>query len=234
MQLKRIQALIQGYKKYLDSVESDRNGFIWESQQIFQMEWDLEAGDLRDMYDRSFQNSQTRRLWNRENYEPKRMMLQFLELQPDYVQFMFRDLYNEDKEIGGRVDRFVFYCDELLKAYKEAHPHSIENNHFHDDDYQMVSVYLAFRYPALYTIYRHESFVKVLQAVGSPNLPRTNDFPRFAKVMRTLSNFLKKDEEVVQLRQRKLDPNAQYKEESLILVYDFYHSFLNSSEVLLT
>ena len=225
MQLKRIQELIAGYRQFLRTDRSHDNNYIWESQRVFQENWDLEAEDFRTVFDQSFQNSTTRRLWSRENHAPKQAMLNFIDMQPDYVQFMFRDLFNEDKEIGGRVDRFVFYCDELLREYKNLHPHSIENNHYHGDNYHMVSVYLAFRYPDRYTIYDQQSFVRILKAVGAKEVPRTNDFPRFVKVMRTLHNLLVKDEEVVEANRSRLDESLHYQDESMLLTYDFYHAF---------
>ena len=227
MQLKRIQELIAGYRQFLHTDRSRKNNFIWESQRIFQENWDLEAEDFRDMFDKSFQNSKTRRLWSRENHAPKLVMLNFIEMQPEYVQFMFRDLFNEDKEIGGRVDRFVFYCDELLREFKNLHPHSIENNHYHGDNYHMVSVYLAFRYPERYSIYDQQSFTRMLQDVGARDVPRTNDFPRFAKVMKTLYTMLCKDDEVMELSRKRLSDTVQAQEDSMLLVYDFYHAFPN-------
>ena len=221
MNLKKIQHYFQQYKAYLTNYRADHNLHLWESQRIFQENWTFETEDLAAVYDQSLQNSQTRRLWKRENYEPKRLMLVFLEMEPDYVRHMFHDLFNEDKEIGGRVDRFVFYCDELLQEYKNNNPRSIENNHYHGDNYQIVSLYLAFRYPDQYTYYDADAFVTLLKKLGSRDIPQTNDFPRFAKVMRTLYKMLAKEEEIMALHRKRLRPE-HYQGESLLLLYDFY------------
>src|SRR5690606_6359721 len=105
------------------------------------------------MYDQSLQNSQSRRLWVGENFFPKEMMLKFTGLQKEYVRLAFRDLFNESKDISGRMDRFIFYCDELLGEYKSVNPKSIENRHFHDENYHMISLYLAFEFTENYTFY---------------------------------------------------------------------------------
>lgn len=147
MNLQKLNSAVQQYKAFLKSEPQHDPYWKWESLRIFSENWDIEALDFRSMYDRSLQNSRTRRLWKRENYEPKDMMLKFIHLNSEFVRYMFQDLFNENKEVDGRVDRFVFHCDELLREYKETHPLSIENSHFHDDNYQMVSLYLAFRYP---------------------------------------------------------------------------------------
>ena len=82
-----------------------------------------------------------------------------------------------------------------------------------------------FRYPDRYTIYDQRSFIRILKAVGAKEVPRTNDFPRFVKVMRTLHNLLVKDEEVVEANRSRLDESLHYQDESMLLTYDFYHAF---------
>lgn len=222
MQLKRIQHYINRYQNFLASEQASDRLHIWESQRIFQQVWDMDRENLGDMYGESLQNSHTKRLWKREAYEPKRMMLHFWDLQPELVRHYFFDLFNEEKQIDGRADRFVYYCDELLKAFKKDRPKSIDNNHYHNDNYWMISLYLTFRYPDVYTLYDSFTFRGLLRKLGSTDVPKTNDLPRFFKVMRTLYNFLQKEEALMELHQKRLDPDKHYTEKSLLLVYDFY------------
>jgi len=222
MQLKRIKYYIEEYKRFLESKDREARLYVWESQRIFQEEWNEEAADWQAMYDTSLQNSQTRRLWKREAYEPKDMMLKLIALQPDYASQMFNDLFDEGKSLEGRASRFVFYCDTLLEAYKEANPLKIENNHYHDDDYHMVFLYLSFRYPERYTLYDADGFRHLLEKLGSTDVPKANDVERFAKVMQTLHKFLQKEEDILNLHQKRLQQGKHYTGESLLLVYDFY------------
>ena len=221
MNLKKLNEAIGQYKDFLQTHPRHDPYWKWESQHIFQDNWNLETGDLHAMFDRSLQNSQTRRLWNRENYAPKKMMLNFIETTEDYVRFSFQDLFNEEKDIEGRVDRFVFYCDELLKSYKDAKPLTIENRHFHDDNYGMISIYLAFRYPNIYAPYNFENFKRLMQRLGSLDVPKINDVPRYFKVMRTIFNFIKKDEGILNIHQSRLDEKKHFMGETLLVVEDF-------------
>lgn len=222
MQLKRIQYYLQEYQTFLTSPAAQERLYAWESQRIFQDNWNLEDRDFGEMYDRSLNNSQTRRLWKRENYEPKSRMLQFIALEPDMVRRAFEDLFKEEKLVENRVDRFVFYCEELLKDYREKYPRSVENRHYHDDHYQMISLYLAFRFPEKYAIYDHEAFKILLQKIGSADIPQAADFARFVKVTRTLYNFMQKEPELLQLHQKRLNPKRHYTGESLLVLWDFY------------
>ena len=80
------------------------------------------------------------------NFFPKEMMLKFIEMAPDFVRNMFRDLFNENKEVENRISRFQFCCDSLLSEYKSKFPLTIENRHFHLENH-MISMYLCFRFP---------------------------------------------------------------------------------------
>ncbi len=219
MNLQKIQYYILRFKKYLKSNSATNALYKWESLQNFQQNWNLEAESLSEMYDRSLQNTQTVRLWKANQYFPKQIMLLFCKMQPDYVRFAFKDLFNEAKSIDARVDRFVFYCDELLAEYRNKYPLKIENHHYHNN--QMISLYLAFRYPAQYTLYDFDTFKNTLINLGSRNIPKLNDLDRFFKVSRTLGIFLQKDKEVGVLHQQRLHPERHYQGISLLLVEEF-------------
>lgn len=221
MQLKRVQHYFGEFERFLRKQEAEDRLYMWESQAIFQENWQNEAPDWLVMYDRALQNSTSRRLWKREAFEPKRIMLLFLEMEPEYVKHAFRDLFNEEKSVDSRMDRFVFYCDELLRMYRERHPHSIENNHYHGNDYDMISLYLAFRYPADYTPYDLDRLVSLLRKLGVGNLPQANDPVRYFKVMRTLYKLMQKEEAILEHHEQRIAGDAYYQGESLLLVHDF-------------
>jgi len=222
MQFQRIQQAIADYEAFLKSgPPAEERLYYWESQRIFQETWNMEALDFAKMFDQSLQNTRTRRLWNRENYEPKRLMLLFINMQPDFARQLFGDLFNETKAISGRMDRFLFYCDELLGDHRRMHPRSPENSHYHNDDYEMISLYLAFRYPDRYAPYRHEVFKNLMIRLGSPDIPQNNDPERYFKVMRTLQGLLNKQENIQQLHAKRISGNALFQDESLLLAFDF-------------
>lgn len=231
MQVKLLEEAFETYEQYLQSPGAERNLYIWESQRVFQENWDLEASDLGRMYDLSLQNSQTRRLWRRESYEPKDVMLKFIGLSEDYFLQMFGDLFNEEKSIDGRVDRFVFYCDQLLLEYRNLYPHRIETNHYHNDGYQMISLYLSFRFPDQYTLYRFDRFRIFLEKMGVLNLPVANDFARFVNVSRTVYKLMQKNVGLMELHQKRLKEGVHFMGESLLVVFDFMEMVVGRSKI---
>lgn len=221
MQVKKIQAYFRAYEQFLKRPEARDRLYIWESQRIFQENWDLDATDLAAMYDASLQNSQTRRLWNRQVYAPKNMMLRFIQLQPDYFRQIFLELFDESKSEDGRIGRFVFYCDQLFESFLEAHPKTKIQGHDHDDGYEIISLYLAFKYPANYLPYHFDLFQIVLQNIGAVDPPLAHDTPRYFKIARTLNKLIQREESILDLHQKRLDPNLHYRQDSLLLIYDF-------------
>jgi hypothetical protein len=221
MKLALIQDNLLRFKAYLTTEEARDQAYLYETQQNFQNSWNLGAHDLAAMYERSLSNQKTNRLWNRENYEPKRMMVLFAEMQPDFVRQMFEHLFDEQLKVEGRAGRFVFYCDELLADFREQNPKSKEDSHFHQDGYQMVFLYLALKYPDQYCFYDFSRFQSSLKAIGAPEIPLTHDLERFVKVSRTLYNMLRKDSEFWPLHLARLPESTCYREESLLLVYEW-------------
>ncbi len=110
--------------------------------------------------------------------------------------------------------------DELLTEYLEKHPRSREGKHFHQDGYQMVSLYLTFRYPDQYTLYALDRFKRLLTTLGTPEIPATHDFERFCKVTRTLWGFMQKDEALMEAHRARLEEGKHYQGESLLPVYE--------------
>ncbi len=194
--------------------------YKWESVQAFQAHWNPDAADGAAMFDHCFQNSETRRLWQEENWYPKRMMVEFWRFDPRMVRGMFDDLFNETRDIEARIGRFLFGCDELLREYKRAHPTSVENNHYHGD-YRMIALYLAFRYPDQYAPYDFNVFRAALTQFQARDIPRQNDIGRYFKVLRTLMTFLEKDEALARAMQKHLAPRKHYSGKTLLLAEDF-------------
>lgn len=219
MNLRLLQTHIQAFHRHLETAGDFPLLFAWESQLIFQETWDLDAEDFGAMYDASLQNSTSRRLWKDERYAPKEQMQLFIEAYPDFVREMFKDLFNENKDVENRIDRFLFHCDELLREYRETHPDWIETRHYHED-YRMISLYLAFRYPDQYALFDDMVFRRFLKMTQAKDLPQVADPGRFFKVMRTVYNLLSKEEGLLSAHYQRLDPSTHFMGKSLLLALE--------------
>ena len=221
MNLRTIEQQRAAFKKYLSTEDARQFLYWYESQAVFQEQWDFDAPDFASMYDRSLANQQTRRLWKREQHYPKQLLLRLLREFPELGKEMFKDLYRDQNHIEGRVSRFIYHCDQLLAAWKKNHPDSVENNHYHDDEYQMVFLYLSFRFPDLYGFYFFPAFREFLQLTQAKEPPLTHDVERYVKTCRVLYKLITKEEGLLEAHWARLDDDMHYKEPSLLLVSEF-------------
>ena len=222
--------LFDNYSKgYAENIEHrDEHHFLpWECLQNFKEHWDIEAIDFKSMYDRSFQSKMSVRLWKRDGYFPKEIMLEFIELDKEFARSMFRDLFDESKEIDGRVNRFVFHCKIFLGEVKKRK--QLADAHYHDDLF-MPSLYLAFNYPNDYTTYSYGLFRGFMEKLGARKIPQVDDVERYFKVMRIVQKFLMEDEALLEKLITKLEPREFYSQPTMFLAQDFEHYVLSCKD----
>jgi hypothetical protein len=192
----------------------------WKSITTFQENWNIDAFDLKSMYAASFANTLSNELWEGRSFFPKKAMLTFIDRDPDLVRMMFNELFNENLDIEGRIDRFIYHCDEVSHDIMRSNPQY--QSHYHGD-YRMISVYLAFRYPEVYTIYQFPVYKTFMELIKARPEPSERDIGRFFKVMRTIYSIISKDDELMAAhRAQRSIHSAAYQEDSLMLARDFY------------
>jgi len=204
------------YKKFMVSADYDEL-YKWEALKVFQDNWNIEAEDFRAMYDASLGHREGSNLWAGTHWFPKLVMQQFIDQDPEKVREMFRELFNEELDIDKRIDRFVYHCDVMREEIEVLNP-SIKN-HFHDGQ-RMISLYLSFRFPDKYAIYKFTEFKKFMEVVRALDIPGTGEYKRFVKVINTINNRLKLDEDLMQIHRSFLNERC-YQGETLMPAQDF-------------
>ena len=221
MEVKKLQAKILEFKSFLKKDRNFAELYKWEALSHFQEYWNIDAPDFGAMYDQSLRSTKTQRLWKREYWRPKELMLQLIAMEPDFARKTFRNLLDESVNIETRVSMFKFGCDELLREFKHQNKTSIENNHYHDD-FEMILLYLTFQFPETFTFFEYKPFIKTLEQLGIQDLPDPYNLDRFLKLTKILYTFLKKDEELIEVHRKRLPPNRYYQGDSKLIVHDFY------------
>ena len=220
MQVKKLNEYITQYKDFLKRDRLFEQEYKWKALSNFQEHWEVDAPDFASMYDRCLQSDVNRRLWKRESWFPKVMMQKFIALDAEFVRRMFKDLFDENIMVEVRISRFKFCCDTLLSDYKRKHKNSIENAHYHDDS-EAILFYLAMRYPEQYALFDYPSFRKTTELLGVKNIPSPFDLERFFKLTKIMNTFLKKDEELMNLCEKRLDEGRYYQGGSRLVVGEF-------------
>jgi len=220
MVLDIINNKIKLYKEHIQNSSEYKSLFKWDAVKQFQNNWDLKAEDFKQMYEDSFSKNVSTKLWEGENFFPKEAMFIMLDYDQEKVRGMFTNLLNEEKDLEARIEFFIFDCNTLRNQIIKSNPEF--TNHFHGD-YAMVSIYLAFRYPQKYSIYKYDDFKQFMEAVKSKSIPNEKDISRFFKVMKTINILISKDEELLTLHKKIRETNNTYTDESMLLAQDFYH-----------
>ena len=216
MVLEIIKREIEQYKQIITAGDYDEQ-YKWEALKNFQDNWNIDEPNFKKTYDDSFYSKYSNNLWANPHWFPKAVMLRFIEHEQERVRQMFRDLYNEEEDIDKRIERFVFHCDRVLEEIYVADKNM--KNHFHDGQ-RIVSLYLAFRFPERYAIYKYTEFKTFMELVRVTSIPRTGEYERFFKVVRTLYGILKQDGELMKIHQALLTDES-FKGETLMLAQDF-------------
>ena len=211
---------IKGFAEYLakPGIIQDEPLLFYETQFNFQKNWDISNPDLLNTYKNSLHNSQSRRFWQREKFNPKEAMQVFIEFDQEFVRLMFKDLFNESKDVAGRIDRFIFYCDELLSRIKSNTEINI-NNHNHDIPF--IYFYLAIRYPQEYAVYDINNFKNTLNILKAANIPEVADPQRYYKTSLILNRFIKEETALNKLIKKHLNNPSYFTPDSLIPVSYF-------------
>ncbi|MBC6993509.1 hypothetical protein QWY85_16220 [Neolewinella lacunae] len=221
MQVPKIQAAVATFRDWLPTEAAARFLPYWETQQNWQQHFNVEAKDLAAAYDLALDSKTNRRHYRRNGYDPKQSMLLLMRWETEFVREAFRDLFSEDRSVEGRVSRFVFYINELFNRYRDQHPKDRTPSHYHQDDYEMASLYLSGQYPLIYAPYSTATLQTVCSKLGAREVPLAADFPRYTKLLVTLRSFLAKDEVVMERYQAALRP-SDYQGESALLVWWFF------------
>jgi len=216
-----IVAKINAYKEVLKEhlrITQDYNElYKYEALKNFQEQWDLSALDLKKVYDQSFQSPTSGRLWGGSTNSAKEYMLKFIDKDKEFVRSMFRDLYNEEKDVGMRVNRFLLHCDELLRQLQIKELKL--NNHLHGPE--EASLYLAFKYPDRYCLFNYGPFNIMMNRLEAKNVPQEFEVDRYFKLCKGLFTILSKDEEVMELYKKHLVGENYHQELSMLMVHDY-------------
>ena len=217
MKVDKINAYKDVFKNHLTVTQSYNELYKYECLQNFVSYWDLSALDLGAVYDKSFTSSISGRLWGGSTNSAKSMMLKFLTMDREFVRSMFRDLYNEERDLSMRINRFKFHCDQLLEQLQQTE--KSHNNHFHGDE--EVALYLAFNDPMTYNLFNYGPFSIMMTRLEAKSIPEQYEVERYFKLCKGLNTMLSRDAELVDLHKAKRSDALYYGDNTMLMVHDF-------------
>ena len=138
------------YKKNF-AINIPNEKYKWIALKHFQEHWNLDATDFKGMLASAMSNT-SNLLASRNNF-PLGTLQAFCRTDAETVREMFRNLFDETKDLFQRIVNFKLSSDDLLAAKISSGEFQQGSNHF--QSLNSISTYLWLRYPEKYYIYKY-------------------------------------------------------------------------------
>lgn len=162
---KKFDKLVKEYQNYFTNHKGENGESYWEEEEFkwrgiktFQDNWDLDTQNLSDMIKRSLYGVSHMKV--SQARFPEGMIEDFAAREPDTVRAMFKDLFDESKDIVERFHSFKQKSADLLERVGNG-----AKNHFQDE--RTIALYLWLRYPDKYYVYQYTQARNLSIALGS-------------------------------------------------------------------
>lgn len=161
----KLRPILAGYKAYFPSHWDDEI-YKWEAIKHFQDHWNIEAENFGEMFKEA--TDKTFNLLASGYAYPRGMMINFAKADDAAARQMFRDLFDESRDLAERVDAFQTASEAIRAKYDDG----TWRNHYQNTN--AISVYLWLRYPEKYYIYKYEVYRDVAAELNSEYRPKRN------------------------------------------------------------
>ena len=184
--------------------------YKWIAVQHFQENWNIEAEDFAGMLKESF--SQTYNLLQGGMYYANKMLCVLAQQDPEKMRSLFRLLYNENLPLVDRLQPFRTGCDELLEEFRKsaAEPEKAKN---HYQDLRALCVYLSFRYPETYFLFKYRMYTSFRKLIGFNETSQEKDsevrkYDNYARMCQAVLEEIEADAELQQMQREHVDSDA--------------------------
>lgn len=226
----RLQKVLLQYKKDFVPKHWEEEKYKWEAVKCFQDNWDIKAGNFKDMLNRSL--SKTYNLLSSLNNFPAGMILGFAEAAPENVRSMFIDLFDESKDVFERIEHFKAQSAILLEKYGNG-----AKQHYQYEN--AITTYLWLRYPDKYYIFKFSEVKAVADELQSSYVFKkgayVENLRNFYALYNEICGELKKDTELVKLFRSQLAepyyPDPELKTLTVDVGFYISHGFLQQKKV---
>src|SRR5690606_6911494 len=207
---------IEQYKNQFSEVNQFEI-YKWKAVKQFQDNWDIDASDFCSMLVNSLKL--VGNLLDSGQYFPKKMLLNNAKVAPEEVRSLFKNLFDEEYDILGRIE--VFRSD--FKKLNEENFKGLKGY----QDHRATIVYLALRFPERYFFYKHnmfKSFSKKIDYSYKPIAGKIKNIGQFQTLCNLIRHELSIDQELLKLHKNRISDDCYYDESLTILTQDFIYA----------
>ncbi len=214
--------LINSYIKILKTIGEPNEKYKYDSINVFLENWDIDAPDFYKMFMNSlgkrsnllFQNS-----WGFINLCAKHL--------PEKTRELFKNLYNESISLEDRILNFQNESENLVDEVKNL---SYKQTLNHQQDERTIALYLAFRYPEKYILYKYDYYKKYCDFINIKTESTGKKFIHLNKICDEIisENFLDNNE-LLEIY-RKYYPKPDWDDKRLIIQNILYVCFREDTQ----
>ena len=205
-----IREIIAYYKKNVNKFWENEK-YKWIAVQHFQENWNLEAEDFAGMLAESL--SQAYNLLQGGMYYASKMLCTLAQEAPEKMRSLFRLLYNENLPLVDRLQPFRAGCDELMESFRQhtADPEKAKN---HYQDLRALCVYLSFRYPEKYYLFKYRMYTGFRKLIGFKETSQEKDsevrkYDNYARMCQSVLEEIEADAELQQIQREHVDSEVE-------------------------
>ena len=192
----KVREIIAQYKAEFARVDLEER-YKWIAVKHFQDNWNIDSRDFADMLARSFAKHVN--LLDAGVARPLYVVVTFAKREPDKARDSFRILYDESLPLEHRRRVFVEAVKEFVCNMQQEDPRW--KNHF--QDLHALSVYVTFRYPEKYYIYKYSVLEKVAPLIGLETGPER--WKAYVQMCDAIRDVAVADEELISMSRARLD-----------------------------
>ncbi|MEJ7821509.1 MAG: DUF3883 domain-containing protein [Chitinophagaceae bacterium] len=217
MNIQLLKQYITDYKQNFDYINKEEL-YKWKAVKHFQENWDIDSVDFPAMLKNSIKK--TVNLLRSGQYFPLRMLLYFVEKEPETVRQLFRNLYDEKLDIGERITNFQTQTKQINEKYFPEKKNTYQ-------DQRAIIVYLTLHYPEIYYLFKFEmykTFSKKLELTFTPKAAKMETIFHFNKICNIVRHYISQDQELLKLHNDRLTDDCYIDEKLHILTQDFIYA----------
>jgi len=144
----KAREIIRQYKADFERINNEER-YKWIAVRHFEQNWEIESPEFADMLARSFAKHVN--LLDVGIARPLFVLVSFAQREPETVRGLFRALFDESLPLELRISDFMAGVQRFVDKMKQEY--TAWKSTF--QDLHAISVYLTFRYPENYYIYKY-------------------------------------------------------------------------------
>ena len=190
--------IISAYKLDFEHIHKEEI-YKWKAVKHFQDNWDENAADFPAMLDHAL--GKAGNLLVSRNFFPKSMICTIAKKDPEVVRSMFISLFNESRSVTERIENFIESAEVLRLKYGGGSWKS------HYQTTNSVSIYLFFRYPNKYYIYKYRKFKDFASKIDYsivPKMGNAEEVQNYFAMCNEVLEIIRQDNELLNTSKNRL------------------------------